>query len=380
MLRQFISTVTIFGALLAGTYAAAATLPPVGPAISGITANAARTSLTINGKGFGQMNGSIVTWDDFEAQTANTQILGKTPLIGPKYTTLITNNAGAAFSAVKSHSGSQSAKIDWVASGARIASFGWSAQGPFNQLYISYWRYMETAESPLLTTTNHKQFYLYGNDTSQGYQLPQAMPVIPQGTQNWGYYNNNSTSQGTWSATNNLNTAGRTWASTTNQWNRWEFWQKLNSDPACTINTNCDGEVKYWIDAALAYSRNDYKHRFVNGQYVDFKLGMMHGPTTVPASVYFDDLYIASTQARVEIGDSPTWSACTHREIQVPQAWVDGQIQVSLNLGSFKNTPSVYVFVIDSTGVVSASCQLPLDTMNSYPAPSVPGTTAPTKM
>lgn len=332
------------------------------PAISDISTGSAPGTAIVKGTAFGAMNGSIVTWDSFDSQTPGAQIVGRSPIVGPAYTTMIGTNAAATFTTAKSHSGVASAKIDWPLSGQRIASFGWTGQGPFSQLYITYWRYMETAEDPLLSTTNHKQYYLYGSDTSLGYQMPQAMPLIPQGTQNWGFYNNNSTSQGTWSSTNNINAIGKTWSNTLNAWNRWEFWQKLNDDPNCTIGTNCNGELKVWIDAALATSRNDYKHRFVNGLYQDFKLGVMHGPTTIPAYGYFDDLYVATTQARVEIGNAADWNACTQREIQIPQRWTDGQIDITLNRGAFKDTATVYLFVVDANGNVSGGKSISLTT------------------
>lgn len=323
------------------------------PTVTEVATGPTPGSIVLKGSSFGTMNGSIVTWDNFDTQAAAAQITGKAPVIGPKYNTLVGNNAALTFTSSKAHSGNLSAKIDWPLSGGRIASFGWSGQGPFSQLYITYWRYMESNEDPLLSTTNHKQYYLYGSDTSLGYQMPQAMPFIPQGTQNWGFYNNNSTSQGSWSSTNNINTIGKNWSNTLNRWGRWEFWQKLNDDPACTIGSNCNGELKVWIDAALATSRNDYKHRFVNGRYADFKLGMMHGTTSIPAYGYFDDLYIATTQARVEIGNAADWNACTQREIQIPQSWTDGQIEISLNKGAFKDA-TAYIFVVDSNGEVSS--------------------------
>ena len=41
---------------------------------------------------------------------------------------------------------------------------------------------------------------------------------------------------------------------------------------------------------------------------------------------YWDDVYIDTTQARVEIGDAPTYAASRHREIQLPTAWSDSSI------------------------------------------------------
>ena len=62
-----------------------------------------------------------------------------------------------------------------------------------------------------------------------------------------------------------------------------------------------------------------------------------------------DDVYIASSRARVEIGDNATWASCTHREIQIPTSWAAGSITITVNAGSFESG-TAYLFVVDSDG------------------------------
>lgn len=70
---------------------------------------------------------------------------------------------------------------------------------------------------------------------------------------------------------------------------------------------------------------------------------------------WMDDIFIQSgTQARVEIGDASTWSSCTHKEIQIPTAWATGEITATLNIGSFADDATVYLYVVDSDGVVNS--------------------------
>ena len=65
-------------------------------------------------------------------------------------------------------------------------------------------------------------------------------------------------------------------------------------------------------------------------------------------------MYVPFTlQARVEIGDSPDWSACRHREIQVASSWSDGSIKITVNQGSFQAVETAYLFVVDSEGNVN---------------------------
>ncbi|MBE0598258.1 MAG: hypothetical protein IH614_13400 [Desulfuromonadales bacterium] len=69
--------------------------------------------------------------------------------------------------------------------------------------------------------------------------------------------------------------------------------------------------------------------------------------------VWMDDLYIQGTRARVEIGNAPTWSACTQREVQKPAAWDDSAITLSLNQGTFAAGQQVYLYVVDAAGNVN---------------------------
>ena len=71
--------------------------------------------------------------------------------------------------------------------------------------------------------------------------------------------------------------------------------------------------------------------------------------------VYMDDIYLDSTQARVEICNESEWneSRVRHCEIQIPVAWSDMQINFTVNQGSFKPGEQAYLFVIDANGTAS---------------------------
>lgn len=69
--------------------------------------------------------------------------------------------------------------------------------------------------------------------------------------------------------------------------------------------------------------------------------------------VWMDDVYIQNTKARVEIGNAPTWSACTQREIQQPVSWNDGAITLALNQGTLAAGQQVYLYVVDAAGQVN---------------------------
>jgi hypothetical protein len=71
------------------------------------------------------------------------------------------------------------------------------------------------------------------------------------------------------------------------------------------------------------------------------------------AITYWDDIYIDNSWARVVIGDNVDYDSCTHREIQIPTAWSDKTITVSVNQGTFKSGDTAYLFVVDANGNVS---------------------------
>jgi len=81
---------------------------------------------------------------------------------------------------------------------------------------------------------------------------------------------------------------------------------------------------------------------------------------------YWDDLYVDSTWARVVIGDASTLSASTHREIQIPSAWSDSGITITINQGAFAPGDTAYLYVIDAAGVASEGRAI---TFGSAPVP-----------
>ena len=114
-----------------------------------------------------------------------------------------------------------------------------------------------------------------------------------------------------------------------------------------TTDTNNAGSDRHWRGVIF-------------GKYV--RLGQLEGGID-PNTAYrhdFDDVYIDNTPARVEIGDNENWNACTHREIQIPTAWAEGEITVTVNQGSFGHGDA-YVFVVDNNGVPSPGHKITIE-------------------
>jgi hypothetical protein len=67
--------------------------------------------------------------------------------------------------------------------------------------------------------------------------------------------------------------------------------------------------------------------------------------------LYISELYMDNSFARVELGNAPTWAACTHREIQIPSAWSATEITVTVNQGAFEAEDDVWLYVVDENRV-----------------------------
>jgi len=63
---------------------------------------------------------------------------------------------------------------------------------------------------------------------------------------------------------------------------------------------------------------------------------------------YFAGVYMDDTRARVMLGDDPDIASCSVLEPQIPSAWSDGSITVSVNLGELPDAGTAYLFVFDA--------------------------------
>lgn len=306
--------------------------------------------LVISGSGFGSFGGEIVSWDDFEAHNQGDYINGSSPQIGPKWSCQYGySGSGAIFDTTKSHGGSKAFHIDWSkGGGATIRGCGWAGKGPFDRLYVSYWRWMQGDYDHKATPVpNHKQFYLFGNGDND---LPQAMILMPAGTSTWAGYNNVGASE------NNLyNKTSLTYSKTAGVWNRWETFVEMND-----VGVS-NGTFLVWVDGILTISSTSYKHNWASSKALwdDFRLGHMAQQFTDTAKAWFDDLYIATTQARVEICDTATWSDCRHREIQIVSStssgysWNSSSITIDVHQGGFSDAGSKYLYIVTADGSVN---------------------------
>lgn len=70
---------------------------------------------------------------------------------------------------------------------------------------------------------------------------------------------------------------------------------------------------------------------------------LQDGETTL----YYDDIYMDNTFARVEIGNNQNYASCTHREIQKPVKWKDDSITIVANTDAFTTSEDLYLFIFN---------------------------------
>lgn len=291
--------------------------------------------VALYGEFFGEGDYLPISWDDFENGTPNTQV--GAPIIGPNWTTL-SRDPKPSYSDDMAISGNNSVFITWP--NYSISAFGWSNQGPFQSLYITFFRHF-TPEDTENYPHNFKMMYLYGNarygtqNDSPHFLIGAIMPTRT----NWIYaIQNHPTQNFYWQKRTNY------WE-TCYKWQRWEVYADIGSG-----NGTCDGQIEGWLDADKVFHLHNINMSDSPGQYRDFRLGHMFQGHDQNDKCYYDDVYISRTRARVEIGNSQDFESCSKREIQIPEVWTNNYIRINLNFNIFDENENLFLFVVDENG------------------------------
>lgn len=325
----------------------------VTPAVSNLTRSAVGNSnVTISGLNFGT-NSSIysIEYLDFESGADETTFnevnwtskADSRGFIQPRYDTAKKN--GGLQSMRCSFKAGKWGSIFEINHGARITS-----------AYITYWVYPEIlTENFTGSSVQWKQFRI--NNTSS------VSDSLTTFYTNAVYNSDLSHVQAihcnyTDSLNHDVNPSGSQWKWKwpINKWYRVEIWV-VESSPGVENGT----EIVRFINGTVggrtwsSYDGNIRTRVNADDQWSWIHFGQFLGGRSLPADIWHDDVFIQfGSQARVEIGDQPIWSNCTHREIQIPTSWSDSSIDFTVNQGSFNVDDTAYVFVVDSAGNASA--------------------------
>lgn len=133
------------------------------------------------------------------------------------------------------------------------------------------------------------------------------------------------------------------------EWHNIMFWFKPSADLS-----GSDGVVTTWYDGQQYRNDTDVFTSSNGSNTYDATWNVCEYYHGYSDDFLIDDVYFDYTQARVVIGNASTLSACTHLEMQVPTAWSTTEITIDgLNMGSFTASDTIYMFVVDSSGVPS---------------------------
>ncbi|MCP4747058.1 MAG: hypothetical protein GY874_13110 [Desulfobacteraceae bacterium] len=136
------------------------------------------------------------------------------------------------------------------------------------------------------------------------------------------------------------------------QWHRLESWLDIGTP------NGGDGFRDIYMDLQKI---GEISGTFIDSDCSITKLRVGHyfdtdrGSPRPWAKRYWDEIYVDTSRARVEIGNNANWNSCTHREIQIPTAWSSNSISIKVNQGIFETGEKAYIFVVNDNGEVSST-------------------------
>lgn len=306
----------------------------------------------ISGSGFGTKSTAIpLVYDNFESGTNGLGITGEAPTeraIGgawtwgsftsdtllPEYSNAVTrtNSNLSAFMRYQGNNYTNALQIDY------------DRPNTGDGAYFSFWQYYD--KTTVGWTRNWKPWIVYGSNGNGifpssyvGFGEPPSDDTIRNAVQDTGV--NEVTLWGTTEL-----------ESIEDEWVRHEFYLVQSGAGVA------DGEWHHTVhrtgvpSITVAQNETAYETRGTSDYWRQWQFGAYSATDTngSEASVYMDQIYFDNTQQRVELGNAATWAACTHREIQIPQAWSDSSITITANAGTFANSSTAYLYVVGADG------------------------------
>lgn len=308
-------------------------------------------NITIEGSSFGAK--TIVPpykWDDFESGNTGTELNGW----------LLDSSGGPKpqYSSLRSHSGLKSGLAQFNG----VNNYNCTAYvslGNLTEIYSSYWVYVDKLSGDYSRNIKYARAigsstYKDNNWTMPGFGITNLSPAVTNPGEPTAYYwtPNDITTKSTY-----FNYAGGDL--TFGEWHRIEMYSKVNSQ----LDAN-DGILQMWDNGKLLVnltgianttssqlypSARTYRW-FVLPFYVAHDPGGDH-------NIFYDDVYIDNTRARVEMCQNNTWNTRGKCEPQIPTSWsVDGsRIVVTANKGQLINNSTVYLYVVNNDGTVNTN-------------------------
>lgn len=150
-----------------------------------------------------------------------------------------------------------------------------------------------------------------------------------------------------------------------NTWHRLEIWHDRGAPGRDEVMTVLENN-QLVREFSNAYSGCDQNRLYLMSYHDQYE------GNGAEMEWFWGEIYVDNTQARVEIGDNQSLSACTRKEIQIPETWDAGTITIRVNKGAYQPGENLYLFVVDADGNVNDP-GFPLVMGGSFNQPEGPG-------
>jgi hypothetical protein len=331
-----------------------------GQSINGVSTNPSHGSpLTISGTSFGtKPSPAPLKWENFESGTPGSVITTSQGWDAVDGWDGSGHNHRPFYDQAVKHAGSQGMTCPFVSNtyNSSLLKYADFANG----FYFDAW-YRYAPANP--ASRNNKLFIVYGSNSD----MPQVHyaswcdlngPVV--------FDTRATTSAGTMTYSNlveNTLVGG--------ELKHLQVWMKPSSAGVADgiLWAACNGVVTANRSDVLTYVAGGGVWNSIRLGYYVAHDGVANCAASGDAHAYWDDVYFDNTQARVELGNAATYSACTHREIQIPSSWSPSEVTVTFNQGTFVAGDTPYLFVVTAAGAISPGFRVTI----GGTAPTAPG-------
>jgi len=327
------------GVLVLAFFAGRAEAEPVVGSVEGTLEEG--ETFTILGEAFGERAAAPIAWDDFEAGT-----LGDPP--GAPWETSSTTAGGTPRldNGMLRRGSEHSLVCDFTGTNDE-SSFGLSRD--LGEVFLSAWRDVRITGS---FTTRWTAMRIEGGSAT-GY--PEWTQVFLGGDGHGATWVVGASDDVTCDVDPSDQGGLGDGIAETRRWIREDYWLRASSPGVA------DGHMEIWRDHVLegysAFSPDAGAVVPVGPEVVtrcgdDSWTSLSIGATWLhegggDAAIWFDDVYLDDTPARVEIGNGPTWESTTISEIQPSTSWSDGAIDVRVHEGSLYVGAGYWLYVFD---------------------------------
>ncbi|NTW27418.1 MAG: hypothetical protein HGA36_03770 [Candidatus Moranbacteria bacterium] len=317
-------------------------------------------SVAISGSGFGAKSVALpIKWDNFESGADGDDLAG--------WSLSSSGGPNPKYSTSRKHAGSSAGMAQFFGSNYNCSAY--MGLNDLSEVYFSYWVFIEHVSGDV--SRNIKTARAVGSVEYKDPNVTMPGMGVTHLNENPALYY--------WSP-NDLNTTSRypidhgISVLTLGGWHHIEMYGKASDVDIA------NGAIKFWDNGVEAWNKTDaitvtsqqappqshtYKN-FVLPFYVAHDQGGDY-------NIYYDDVYVDNTQARIMLCAGNAWSNRAHCEIQNPTAWSDTSSAVTINQGAFLDGTTAYLYVVDENGDVNSSgYSVTLSGVLDVTAPSAP--------